>query len=411
MTMKKLFIYLPFLLVLQAPAMAQSTGIMFPTREQLRRVPYLRTKAGGGPTALPPAINLSGSLPRPGDQGRQESCTAWAVCYGAVTYNKKRQHRWPLYTSAGELSKAHVYSPAYIYNQLNTDENCGKGIFLTDALNAVRDQGVCSLLDMDYAAGCLASAIPFRGAAAQNRILSYYKIFDGFADDRSALSTDAIKAALNDSTPVVMGINYDSSFYTNVYGDRHGAPPYIWDNFHADCAPQRCYHAVLCIGYDDGKNAFKILNSWGTSRWGDSGYGWISYDVMRQALWEAYATENLADENLVAATSIDREIVARPEIAITGSFDNKLPVGSYNQFDNLQVGCVYLDKKAGYAIMRIADTTAQNNNVLTFKINTNEEKVVTYGDVSLDISLDKIKSPLFSRKKAAYNYVQSINSR
>ena len=38
-----------------------------------------------------------------------------------------------------------------------------------------------------------------------------------------------------------------------------------------------CGHAVLIVGYDDEKDAFKIVNSWG-SDWGDEGYGWVSYD-------------------------------------------------------------------------------------------------------------------------------------
>ena len=37
----------------------------------------------------------------------------------------------------------------------------------------------------------------------------------------------------------------------------------------------RINHAVLMVGYDDSKNAWKVKNSWGTG-WGLSGYFWIA---------------------------------------------------------------------------------------------------------------------------------------
>ena len=38
-------------------------------------------------------------------------------------------------------------------------------------------------------------------------------------------------------------------------------------------------HGICLIGYDDEKEAFKFINSWGTN-WGIDGYGWISYDFV-----------------------------------------------------------------------------------------------------------------------------------
>lgn len=35
-------------------------------------------------------------------------------------------------------------------------------------------------------------------------------------------------------------------------------------------------HQVAAVGYDDAKQAFKIVNSWG-EEWGDGGFGWVSY--------------------------------------------------------------------------------------------------------------------------------------
>jgi hypothetical protein len=38
-------------------------------------------------------------------------------------------------------------------------------------------------------------------------------------------------------------------------------------------------HAMLMVGYDDTKKAFRVKNSWG-SGWGDNGYVWMSYDFV-----------------------------------------------------------------------------------------------------------------------------------
>jgi C1A family cysteine protease len=39
------------------------------------------------------------------------------------------------------------------------------------------------------------------------------------------------------------------------------------------------YHANAVVGYDDSRNAFKVINSWGTG-WGSGGYGWIDYGFL-----------------------------------------------------------------------------------------------------------------------------------
>ncbi len=40
-------------------------------------------------------------------------------------------------------------------------------------------------------------------------------------------------------------------------------------------------HAMLIVGYDDSKQAFRVKNSWGTG-WADNGYVWFSYDWFTQ---------------------------------------------------------------------------------------------------------------------------------
>ena len=46
-------------------------------------------------------------------------------------------------------------------------------------------------------------------------------------------------------------------------------------------------HSVLLVGYDDSKNQFKFINSWGPE-WGDGGFGYLSYDSFEIAWDEAW---------------------------------------------------------------------------------------------------------------------------
>jgi hypothetical protein len=49
-------------------------------------------------------------------------------------------------------------------------------------------------------------------------------------------------------------------------------------------------HAMTVVGYDDQRQAFRIINSWGTL-WGDKGFGWIDYDAFKATAEEAYIIE------------------------------------------------------------------------------------------------------------------------
>ena len=46
-------------------------------------------------------------------------------------------------------------------------------------------------------------------------------------------------------------------------------------------------HIILITGWDDGKGAWEIKNSWGPT-WGNKGFGWVDYnirDIGNNAMW------------------------------------------------------------------------------------------------------------------------------
>ena len=50
-------------------------------------------------------------------------------------------------------------------------------------------------------------------------------------------------------------------------------------------------HAMVLVGYDDHRHAFKVLNSRGRI-WGDGGYGWIDFDFFRKVVDEAFVAKD-----------------------------------------------------------------------------------------------------------------------
>ena len=64
-------------------------------------------KASKYRAVLPDRVDLSSRFPTPGNQGRQGSCTAWAVAYGARSY-------YDGLANGQGVSQQSEFSPAYI---------------------------------------------------------------------------------------------------------------------------------------------------------------------------------------------------------------------------------------------------------------------------------------------------------
>ncbi|MDP6954012.1 MAG: C1 family peptidase, partial [Alphaproteobacteria bacterium] len=54
-------------------------------------------------------------------------------------------------------------------------------------------------------------------------------------------------------------------------------------------------HAMVLVGYDDMRQAFKLINSWG-QRWGEGGFGWIAYDTFAARANSAFVVEPVANQ-------------------------------------------------------------------------------------------------------------------
>lgn len=95
--------------------------------------------------------------------------------------------------------------------------------------------------------------------AANFKISGYYKLY---TSDKAI-----IKQMIAQEKAVIISVVADNSFI-------NAKPGFVWREYSGSGSLAHCI--VIC-GYDDAKNAYKIMNSWGTG-WGDAGFSWIDYD-------------------------------------------------------------------------------------------------------------------------------------
>jgi hypothetical protein len=273
----------------QAPTDDHGLGLRFATPEQLRGVPLAYTPFAGAD--LPPSVDLSSKLPTPGQQGRQNSCVAWTVAYALKSFQEFEEEKTPYLKADGTPNPDRHFSPAFIYNQINGGRD-GGSLFI-DALNVLSQTGAVPLSVMPYnEADFVTKPTPEQiGRAKVYRIDTWRQV--NIADIKE------VKAQLNANYPVVIGAMVDEGFL-------HQQPNQVWNSVSGQ---QKGGHAMLIVGYDDSRSAFKLLNSWGTG-WGSAGYGWLGYGFFSQVVREGYVAKDAKN----GPAPVDPSPVAPPVI-------------------------------------------------------------------------------------------------
>lgn len=268
---------------------------------------------------LPSSIDLSSQMPPVGNQGRQNSCVAWATGYAIKSYLLKNKGQSTEYDPPFAGGKGNfVFSPAFIYNQQNGGED--KGLYYYKTMEFLKSNGVAPwssmpYTDKDYLAQPTQES---KQEALKYKIKSFSRL--------NFKNPDEIKRVLAGKNVVMVGMIIDDAFYK-----LKGATVY-------DANSGQSYggHAMTIVGYDDNKKsksgkkgAFKLQNSWGTN-WGDNGFGWVSYSMLAKVGQETYAIiDEPATQNtptpVVSVNPAKKPILAPTEIKVSkGDFDNKI---------------------------------------------------------------------------------------
>lgn len=380
--MKKIIIILS--LFLACPGFGQNdnskSGLLPPTKAYIDSLPLFNFKPKGIAN-LPSSIDLSNNMPVPGDQGNQGSCAAWTTGYALKSFHERIE----------EMNPNLVMSPSFIYNQLlSPSDNCDSGIYFEDALDFLKDKGIVELKDFRYdESDCKTKPSPKLIAQAKKYRIASWNLVYSYFDKTGFLSVNGVKSQLANGNPIVCGVWLDNAFWNDTYGDR-SKNRFVWKNPKNDLPLSNSYHAMLCVGYDDSINAFKFMNSYGTS-FGNDGFAWISYDAFKKRTLEAYVTLDQPNGKSFKVSSkiSDKEHVQFAEETLV--YESWLKSGYYNRVNDIKISAVYVSKQNKEAIFRIYYLSYKEEILIgSFKLKTEDAYEFKYEDKTYRITLDNI---------------------
>jgi hypothetical protein len=204
------------------------------------------------------AVDLSTFLPRPANQGQLGSCAAFATAAAATGFRAAREQADPNQAWA---------SPSFLYARMleqGGNQPCDAGTTIFSGLATLVSEGATPLARLGYdGQSCVMN--PAAEEAHPYRI-GTFTVLDPFSRDKA-------KEHLSAGAPLVFGVTLPPNFgrlagpeAKNVFksdtgqlGGKHGGG-----------------HAMVMVGYDDARGAYRVHNSWGTD-WGDGGYMWWDY--------------------------------------------------------------------------------------------------------------------------------------
>ena len=260
-------VYALFLSVTAAEA--QGTGLLINDEayNQITRQPVYDkgSKAESSVLRDHPVVNLRPFCPVPQLQGAISSCTGWAAGYGAMTIGYAIQKGWK--NQPDSITK-NAFSALFIYNQIK-ESTCDAGSYIDRAGTFLKAKGDLYSRDYDKIKNnCDRQPTTEEvNKAATYRIKDFMTLFASDAEER--IKIEKTKLSLVQNKPVVIGILLAKNFKTVNKKSPFWYPALGDTTFFGA-------HAMVVVGYDDGKEAFEIMNSWGTT-WGDGGFCWVKY--------------------------------------------------------------------------------------------------------------------------------------
>lgn len=221
---------------------------------------------------IPAAVSLRRFAPTPRSQGEQGSCVGWSSAYAARTILEA--------SATGINPNSAPYSPSFLYNQIGL-ESC-QGAYTGEALEHMKQKGLIHLSKFPYDPNSC-NRMPTQSQldeAMQHRIRGYNRLTRTGND--YDVDIEAAKQNLAQGAPVIIAMKVPYSFQ-----DMAGKKVWKPTREEARNVDEHGGHAICLIGYDDNKQQFEIMNSWGTD-WGDNGFFFVSYDDFKTFCREAY---------------------------------------------------------------------------------------------------------------------------
>jgi hypothetical protein len=275
--------------------------------EQLDNIPQ-DIDINDNTTGLPSSIDLTGKFPPIGNQGQYGTCVAWASGYNlktALNGIEKGLSRSELALTSNQTSPKDLFISIPSANK-GTDCN---GTYFEAALDRMIERGAATLDVVPYSGmgDCSSSTSSTWDAdAADNKLENYRKIAD--SSDPASMTVANFKAYLAEGRPIVFGAKLGDRFM-----QWNSSDVISYDTYN-NPGMQHAYHALILAGYNDSYNAFRVINSWGTS-WGDEGMIWIDYNFFVSSFcYAAFVAQNKSNITITGHTVGSDNILDGPDL-------------------------------------------------------------------------------------------------
>ncbi len=257
----------------------------------------------GSKAELPAAVDLSPFCPEVRHQGYIFSCVGWATGYGALSIQRAILNN----CTDKQVITRNAHSALFLYNQIKP-EDCDKGSRISDALSFLNTMGDCLARQFDFDVNDCAKKpdSTVSDQAKRYAIEDYLTLFG--SKEKEAEKVRRVKVALAKNKPVVIGMLVLRNFYELKNAQ-------YWHPGLGNTTPAGG-HALVVVGYDDHKGAFRLMNSWGKN-WGDGGYIWVKYKDFGDFCKYAYVLYLFAPEKLEAPANENPAIETKPQTAAT----------------------------------------------------------------------------------------------
>ncbi len=260
----------------------------------------------GSKADLPVSVDLTPYCPEVRHQGYIFSCVGWAVGYGALSIQRAVLN----HCTDKTVITRNAHSALFLYNQIKSDD-CGKGSRMTDALQFLVNSGDCLASHFDFDINNC-EQLPdssVRASAKRYAIDDYLALFG--SKENPEIKVLRVKKVLAQQKPVVIGMNVLRNFY-----DLRNAV--YWHPELGNTAPAGG-HAMVVVGFDDRKGAFRLMNSWGKN-WGDQGFIWVKYKDFGDFCKYAFALYLVAPEKALPQHSSESIMKEKPLLELAGRF-------------------------------------------------------------------------------------------
>ncbi len=268
-----------YVLMLFTPGRIQGQGLILEEDAETRLAYNFKAGSKGMIDGLKGVykIDLRPYAPPPQNQGVISSCTGWAAGYGALTIMRAVKQNWK---DSTEKIKNNAFSALFIYNQIWKGGCEYGGSNIQDAGKLLVEKGNVGSKEFDRLKN-RCDRLPNEEElklATRSRIQEFAKVFS--PDEPALNKIEKTKLSLVKKLPVVIGINLRKNFKEIRSKEIFWRPQFGDTTFF-------CAHAMVVIGFDDDKQAFEVMNSWGTE-WANGGFVWIKYTDFAEYARHAY---------------------------------------------------------------------------------------------------------------------------